>query len=630
MTLRENEINFLREIADQEILTSLFMNDYSLMNGQTGVMLFFALLGRATGNHWYEDFADELLESVCNNISRRLPVNFAEGLCGIGWAIEFLKYHGFLDVDTDEILSEIDEAVMERDVRRIKDMSLETGLQGIYAYVISRVSSARKNDVVPFDSIYISDVQTKLLENGIDSGIDIFDIDTVWSRVLSFFSGNYINNLWRDAILFLERGTSIPRQKLISVDESKFDYLDRLYISSKDCVFLIINECLGMQYGLSTYLRNHVKALDPERYDVNVLMFDSSAYKFERINEIAYFNLPSIKLSSTKKLIENSYFYYIANKIGVHRNILCHFNLYGNATLIELLKNELAAKIIFTVHFTHWGLQLGGKTESMQHILSLPPESLTSKESDIYNCFLLEKRTFQSCDAIICPSTNTYNYLNKIYNIHENRLHLVPHVIDVGSSILPSKEVLRNKYGFVDTDKIVIYVGRIDRNKGVFDLIDAVKQLTSTNQHIRLLIVGAGFLNEALNAAVPCRNNIFFMGFQDKSIVRELLHIADLGVVPSHYEEFGYVALEMAYSGIPVIVSEVGGLTDIACQFPNVSIFSYEEENSLISQIRNHLNDSEGYSITNTSEKYIKQNQANISTYSSRIAGIYNSYKQES
>ena len=109
------------------------------MNGQMGCAIFFALLSRATQNHWYEDFASELLENICDNLTMSLPVNFSSGLCGIGWGIEFLKYKRFINDDTDEILSDIDKAVMERDIRRITDTSLETGLTGILAYVNCRL-----------------------------------------------------------------------------------------------------------------------------------------------------------------------------------------------------------------------------------------------------------------------------------------------------------------------------------------------------------------------------------------------------------------------------------------------------------------------------------------------------------
>ena len=186
MIPRDSIPPILRDIADKEILTSLFMDNYSLMNGQMGVAIFFALLSRKTCNHWYEEFADELLENVCYNLSNQLPIDFAHGLCGIGWGIEFLKYRGFIKDDTDEILSEIDAAVMERDVRRINDASLETGLLGIHAYVTSRVNTTRvDSDFNPFDSRYISELNEAIAR--LSSSIPVSDINSVWHSCVDSF-----------------------------------------------------------------------------------------------------------------------------------------------------------------------------------------------------------------------------------------------------------------------------------------------------------------------------------------------------------------------------------------------------------------------------------------------------------
>lgn len=193
----------LREIADKEILSSLFIRDYSLMNGQMGVAIFFALLSRSSENHWYEEFADELLESVCNNISLSLPIDFAHGLCGIGWGIEFLKYKGFIEDDTDEILSEIDSAVMERDVRRINDASLETGLFGIHAYVASRLNTTRDNtNFIPFDATYISELDEAIAR--LSPYVPDSDADSVWrSCVDSFNTAGRLS--WQRGISIIQR-----------------------------------------------------------------------------------------------------------------------------------------------------------------------------------------------------------------------------------------------------------------------------------------------------------------------------------------------------------------------------------------------------------------------------------------
>ena len=140
---------------------------------------------------------------MCSNISLRLPVDFAHGLCGIGWGIEFLKYRGFIEDDTDEILSEIDSVIMERDVRRINDASLETGLLGIHAYVASRVNTTRINhDFNPFDATYVSELEDAIAR--LFPSVPVPDINSVWRSCVDSFniSGGI---LWQRGITIIQK-----------------------------------------------------------------------------------------------------------------------------------------------------------------------------------------------------------------------------------------------------------------------------------------------------------------------------------------------------------------------------------------------------------------------------------------
>ncbi len=174
----------LKEIADHHILRGLFCQEQGLWKGKMGMSVFFFLLSRHTANHWYEEFACELLDDVCNGLSQYCSVTFDEGLCGIGWAIEFLKKEGFVEGDTDEILEEVDKKVMERDVRRITDLSLETGLAGIAAYVRSRLDSERMSgNCQPFDAEYLVDLDCACRKYNIEWKTDAYCTTSLWRTI---------------------------------------------------------------------------------------------------------------------------------------------------------------------------------------------------------------------------------------------------------------------------------------------------------------------------------------------------------------------------------------------------------------------------------------------------------------
>ena len=147
---------FLERISRHMIMHASFLPNIGLYHGKMGIVLFFAHYARYTGNTLYEDFAGEILEEVYEGIHRNLPANFEYGLCGIGWGIEYLLQNGFMEGDADEMLAEIDAYVMERDLRRITDHSIRTGLEGILYYINKRINSpSRKTENLPFDDIYI-------------------------------------------------------------------------------------------------------------------------------------------------------------------------------------------------------------------------------------------------------------------------------------------------------------------------------------------------------------------------------------------------------------------------------------------------------------------------------------------
>lgn len=57
-------------------------------------MLFFFHYVRFTNNHFYEDFSGELLNNNCMHLFVDVPIAFLDGICGIGWNLEYMKKRG--------------------------------------------------------------------------------------------------------------------------------------------------------------------------------------------------------------------------------------------------------------------------------------------------------------------------------------------------------------------------------------------------------------------------------------------------------------------------------------------------------------------------------------------------------
>ncbi|MGH3563908.1 MAG: glycosyltransferase family 4 protein, partial [Mycobacterium sp.] len=109
----------------------------------------------------------------------------------------------------------------------------------------------------------------------------------------------------------------------------------------------------------------------------------------------------------------------------------------------------------------------------------------------------------------------------------------------------------------------LVYVGRLEYEKGVHDAIAALPRIRRAQPGTTLTVAGDGTQQDWL---IECarrhrvRKATRFVGRLGHDDLLQLLHRADAAVLPSHYEPFGLAALEAAAAGTPLVTSNVGGL----------------------------------------------------------------------
>jgi glycogen(starch) synthase len=109
----------------------------------------------------------------------------------------------------------------------------------------------------------------------------------------------------------------------------------------------------------------------------------------------------------------------------------------------------------------------------------------------------------------------------------------------------------------------LLYLGRLEYEKGVHDVIAALPRIRRTHPGTTLTIAGEGtqldwLVEQARKYKVIKATR--FVGHLDHAELLAILHRADAAVLPSHYEPFGLVALEAAAAGTPLVTSNIGGL----------------------------------------------------------------------
>lgn len=141
--------------------------------------------------------------------------------------------------------------------------------------------------------------------------------------------------------------------------------------------------------------------------------------------------------------------------------------------------------------------------------------------------------------------------------------------------------ILRNQIGLSKEKKTFVFVGRLVRDKGINELIEALKKLDS-NQ-VQLLLVGPYEDKDPLQSEtiqyIQNANNIFELGFQ--ADVRPYFALSDLLVFPSYREGFPNVVLQAGAMDLPAIVTDISGSNEIIEDGVNGIIISKQDVNAL-------------------------------------------------
>ena len=114
-------------------------------------------------------------------------------------------------------------------------------------------------------------------------------------------------------------------------------------------------------------------------------------------------------------------------------------------------------------------------------------------------------------------------------------------------------------------EKIIFFVGRMVREKGVQVLIESLPKVRWGYHDAKLLIVGGGQRQHLVNLAsyLGMERHVYFTGFVPDEDLMKIFGIIDIACFPSLYEPFGIVALEAMAVGAPVVVSDAGGLPEV-------------------------------------------------------------------
>jgi D-inositol-3-phosphate glycosyltransferase len=213
--------------------------------------------------------------------------------------------------------------------------------------------------------------------------------------------------------------------------------------------------------------------------------------------------------------------------------------------------------------------------------------------------FTLIKRA----SAIVASSERDRAYMEYLYDAPKEKITVVSPGIDTGLFHPMEKNVARRHIHADPAHKIVLFVGRIEPLKGIDTLVYAIKILKKKNpeETICLWIVGGDISEDSsrwpktlrelakLQKTLSLATSVRFVGRQKQTELPYYYNAADVVVMPSHYESFGLSALEAIGCNVPVITTNVAGISSLISDEYMSYITSVNNPLLLASQIQKVL-----------------------------------------
>ena len=179
----------------------------------------------------------------------------------------------------------------------------------------------------------------------------------------------------------------------------------------------------------------------------------------------------------------------------------------------------------------------------------------------------LEGSLVRQCSAVIAVSRFTAESVRRHLAVKAGRISLVQNGIDASEFEDGNPERFRREFPRLG-EKIVLFVGRLERSKGLDYLIPAFASVNSRVEGATLAIVGSGsesYVNElkARARAVGVGDRVFFTGRISQRLLVDAYAASSLVVLPSLMEGFGLTVLQSMAAGKPCVATRVGAIPEI-------------------------------------------------------------------
>ena len=202
----------------------------------------------------------------------------------------------------------------------------------------------------------------------------------------------------------------------------------------------------------------------------------------------------------------------------------------------------------------------------------------------------------------------------RVMGVENNKIEVIPNGIDLSDfNCLPRSGRFRENYSISADTRIILFLGRINRIKGIDVLIEAFSFLNKELDKMKLVIVGPknGYSKfcEELVSRSDITDDILFTGPLYAEDKLEAYVDSDIFVLPSRYEAFPNVILEAFACSKPVVASDVESISDIIMNKQTGLLFKRGNSRELAEKILYILkNPEEGRKMGHMARRMVEEN----------------------
>ena len=307
-----------------------------------------------------------------------------------------------------------------------------------------------------------------------------------------------------------------------------------------------------------------------------IVAYEISRTLVQRGHEVTVYTTDAdnktLRLNNGIKNIDNIKVYYFKN---ISNSMAYKLKLFVSPSMIRIISREINNFDLIHVHdyrtfqnilVHHYAIKHGIPYVLQAHGSISPSFYQKQRQKKIFDEIFGYAILRDVSKVIALTSIEALQY--KKMSVNRNKIEIIPNGINLSEySILPEKGEFRRKYSIGADEKIILYLGRLHKIKGLDLLVNAFADLAKELDNVRLVMVGLddGFLSTIKKQVKDFKiaEKVLFTGplFERDKLMAYV--DADVYVLPSVYEIFGIAALEACACGTPVIVTDRCGIADI-------------------------------------------------------------------